>query len=133
MASCRCFRKPRRSTGTARRRSPFWAIRRSDGSSSSRGPGVPDLPESGGSDPAVERLAAGVRGDLSPGLARGDRDELALCRAAEQHGVLSLIAEHVASSTMPRAWAVTLGQRARRAAASDLVREGELRTIVAAL
>jgi hypothetical protein len=94
---------------------------------------VPDLPEREPRDATIEALAACLCGDGRLWQPRRDRDADLFCRSADDHGVLALVAEELDRLGLPPTWTPAIADRARRAAAADLVREGELRALVDAL
>src|SRR5262245_15890541 len=82
----------------------------------------------------TDLLAAIVRGGriVDGALAGGDAAEF--CALAAEHGVLPLVADRLAGcGDVPADLRVMLREHARSAALADLVRESELKTVLAAL
>jgi Uncharacterised nucleotidyltransferase len=83
--------------------------------------------------PVQGLLTAILRGELVAGRTLAACDAEYLHTLAEEHGVLPLVAERLARMPQaPRGLAETFAARARREAAADVVREVELRRLVAA-
>jgi hypothetical protein len=85
-------------------------------------------------DPLTGLLAAAVGGDAAAGVQLAQLDLDVVCRAANHHGVLPLLADRIpACRAVPESFTSRVRDDASRHLAADLAREAELRQCLAAI
>lgn len=81
----------------------------------------------------VDRLAALVRGEPVATADLTEEDPVAFCAMAEAHGVVPLVAARLAASGAPESLREIVERQAADHVAADLLREADLRDLLAAL